>query len=75
MLIVKDLLIILPKRSLIAIESEKQCEDADQKGKNHANRSFMGPLKSLGAPGKYPLFLPPLSVHMQVKKPMYTVHK
>ena len=26
--------------------------------KNHENKNLMGPLKSLGATGKYPLFLP-----------------
>ena len=36
-------------------ESEKQREDAAHIGKNHENKSLMGPLKSLGAPGKYPL--------------------
>ena len=63
----KSLLIILPKHLLIESrqcrESEKQCEDAAHKGKNHENKSLMGPLeslggglKSLGALGKYPLF-------------------
>ena len=40
----------------------EQLEDAAQKGKNHEHRSPMGPLKSLGALGKYPLFPPPHSV-------------
>ena len=56
----KSLLIILPKHLLIESrqcwESEKQREDAAHKGKNHENKSLVGPLKSLGAPGKYPLF-------------------
>ena len=34
-------------------------EQLEDKGKNHEHRSPMGPLKSLGALGKYPLF-PPL---------------
>ena len=29
------------------------------KSKNYESKSLMGPLKSLGAPGKYPLFHPP----------------
>ena len=37
---------------------KKQHEDAAQKDKNYENKSPMGPLKSLGAPGKYSLFLP-----------------
>ena len=41
-------------------KEEKQREDTAQKGKNHENVSLVGPLKSLGAPGKYPLF--PLSL-------------
>ena len=42
-----------------AMESERKSLDAAQKGKNHENKSLMGPLKSLGVPGKYPP--PPLS--------------
>ena len=43
-------------------KKKKQREDAAQKifyGKNHENKSLMGPLKSLGTLGKYPLFPPP----------------
>ena len=43
-------------------KKKKQREDAAQKifyGKNHENKSLMGPLKSLGTPGKYPLVPPP----------------
>ena len=40
-------------------KTKKQHEDAAHNGKNHENKSLMGPLKSLGAPGKYPLFPPP----------------
>ena len=39
-------------------KTRKQCEDAAHKGKNNENKSLTGPLKSLGAPGKY---LPPSS--------------
>ena len=59
-LTVKVLLIILPKRSLIEsrqcngkCKKNKQHENQAQKGKNHGNKSLMGPLKSLGASGKY----------------------
>ena len=38
-------------------KKKKQHEDAAQKGKNHENKTLTGPLKSLGAPGKYPLLL------------------
>ena len=61
-LTVKALLNILPKRSLITSRNtwkKEQHEDAAHKAKNHENKSLMGPLKSLGAPGKYSLF-PPL---------------
>ena len=60
-LTVKALLIILPKHSLIESrqcngkqKKRKQHEDA---AKNHENKSLMGPLESLGAPGKYPLLV------------------
>ena len=43
-------------------KTKKQHEDGAHNGKNHENKSLMGPLKSLGVPGKYPLFPPPLSV-------------
>ena len=56
-LTVKALLIILPKHLLIESrqcrESEKQREDAAHKGKNHENKSLMGPSK-LGGPGEVP---------------------
>ena len=68
-LTVKALLIILPKCSLIAPrqcngkqKKRKQREDAAQKGKIHENKSFMGLLKSLGAPGKHPLFHPTFGI-------------
>ena len=61
-LTVKALLIILPKRSLTESrqcqERKKQCEDAAHEGENKGNKSLMGPLKSLGDPGKYPLSTP-----------------
>ena len=38
------------------VKEKNQREDAAQTGKYHENKSLMGPLKSLGAPGKYPLF-------------------
>ena len=38
---------------------KKQSEDAANNGKNYENKSLMGPLKSLGDPGKYPVFPPP----------------
>ena len=34
----------------------KDCEGAAHKGKNNENKISWGSLKSLGAPGKYPLF-------------------
>ena len=37
-------------------KKREQHEDAAQKLKNHAIKSLMGPRKSLGAPGKGPLF-------------------
>ena len=40
-------------------KTKKQHEDAAHNGKNHENKSLMGPLKSSGAPGKYSLFPPP----------------
>ena len=41
-------------------KKREQHEDAAQKVKNHAIKSLMGLRKSLGTPGKYPLFpLPP----------------
>ena len=43
-------------------KKREQHEDAAQKGKNHENKSLMGPLKSLGAPQKYLLSSPPFSV-------------
>ena len=62
----KVLLIILPKIFLIESrqcngkrKEKKQRKDAAEKGKSHKIKSLMGPLKSLGAPGKYPLFSPP----------------
>ena len=39
---------------------KKQREDAAHKSKNHKNKCLMGPLKSLEAPGKYPLSPPPI---------------
>ena len=40
---------------------KKQHEDAVHKSKNHEkNKSLMGLLERLGAPGKYPLFPTPL---------------
>jgi len=67
----KALLITLPKRSLI---ESRQCNGKRKKrnsvkmqhkkvAKSHENKSLMVPPKSLGAPGKYPLFPhPSLSV-------------
>ena len=38
---------------------EKEMKQHEDVGKNHKNKSLMGPFKSLEAPGKYPLFPPP----------------
>ena len=38
---------------------KEQREDAAHNDKNHENKSLMGPLKSLGALGKYPPPPPP----------------
>ena len=65
-LTVKVLLIILPKCSLIESRQcngkrkkiiNKQRDNQVQKGKKHANKSLMGPLKSLGALRTWLLFL------------------
>ena len=54
-LTMEALLIILPKHLLIEArqcrESEKELEDAAHNGKNHRNKSLMGPLKAWG-PGE-----------------------
>ena len=65
-LTMKTLLIIIPEHSLI---ESQQCWESERfgnsvkmqpiKSKNHESKSLMGPLKCLGAPGKYPLFHPP----------------
>ena len=59
-LTMKALLIILPKHLLIEArqcwESEKEREDAAHKGKNHQNKSLMGPLKAWGPRGGFPCF-------------------
>ena len=57
------LLIILPNRSLIESSQKKgkqkvkkqRGDDTAHRCKNHKNKCLMGPFKSLGAPGKYPL--------------------
>ena len=63
-------------------KKREQHEDAAQKLKNHAIKSLMGPRKSLGAPGKGPLFPPtptslsgPAHTHMfEMLQPIYSPH-
>ena len=77
-LTVKVLLIILPKRSLIESrqcngkrkKKKKQRENQAQKGKKHANKSLMGPLKSLGASRTWLLFLYTTKIQLRLSLPI-----
>ena len=48
----------MPAMTMQSKAKEKEKKQHEDVGKNHKNKSLMGPFKSLEAPGKYPLFPP-----------------
>ena len=65
----------MPAMTMQSKAKEKEKKQHEDVGKNHKNKSLMGPFKSLEAPGKYPLFPPTLSVGLLAVQNSWAVYQ